>query len=78
MAELLAAAPQLKSPGTVFKANFRACVAATAEGNVLAFAQASQTSKPSVTCVLKGRGLPEMGTLLQICHEMDIPLRPSW
>ena len=74
MAELLAAAPQLKSPGTVFKANFRACVAATAEGNVLAFAQASQTSKPSVTCVLKGRGLPEMGTLLQICHEMDIPL----
>jgi DNA-binding phage protein len=74
VAELLAAAPQLKSPGTVFKANFRACVAATAEGNVLAFAQASQTSKPSVTCVLKGRGLPEMGTLLQICHEMDIPL----
>ncbi|MGA9059897.1 MAG: TniQ family protein [Terriglobia bacterium] len=74
VAELLAASPQLKSPGTVFKANFRACVEATAEGNVLAFAQASQTSNPSVTCVLKGRGLPEMGTLLRICHEMDIPL----
>lgn len=74
IAELLATGPQLNSPGAVFKANFRACVEATAEGNVLAFAQASRTSKPGVTYVLEGRGLPEMGTLLRICHEMGIPL----
>ena len=74
LGDLFAAAPQLNSPGTVFKANFRACVETTAEGNMLAFAQASQTSQPGVAYVLRGRGLPEMGTLLRICHEMDIPL----
>jgi transcriptional regulator with XRE-family HTH domain len=74
LGDLLAAAPQLISPGAVFKANFRACVEAAAEGNVLAFAQASRTSNPGVTYILEGRGLPEIGTLVRICHEMGIPL----
>jgi len=74
LGELLAAAPKLISPRAVFKTNFRACVEAVAEGNVLAFAQASRTSNPGVTYILEGRGLPEIGTLLRICHEMGIPL----
>jgi len=74
LGELFAAAPQLISPGAVFQANFRACVEAAAEGNVLAFAQASRTSNPGVTYILEGRGLPEMGTLLRICHYLNIPL----
>jgi len=74
VAELLAAAPQLNSCGAVFKANFRACVTAVAEGNAAAFAQISHMSRPGLMYVWKGRGLPEMGTLLRICHHLDIPL----
>jgi DNA-binding phage protein len=74
IAELLATGPQLNWPGAVFKANFRACVEATAEGNVVAFTQASQISKPGIVRVLKGRASPELGTLLRICHSMGIPL----
>ncbi len=73
VADLLATGPQLNSPGAVFKANFRACVEATAEGNVLAFTQTSQIAKPGIVRVLEGRALPEMGTLLRICHKMGIP-----
>jgi len=74
VAELLAAAPRLNSCGTVFKTNFRACVEAVAEGNAAAFAQTSHMSQPGVMYVWKGRGLPEMGTLLRICHHVGIPL----
>jgi AraC-like DNA-binding protein len=74
VAGLLAAAPQLNSPGDAFKANFRACMEAVAEGNVLAFAQVSRLSRPGLAYLQKGRGLPEMGTLLQICHQVGIPL----
>jgi hypothetical protein len=72
--ELLATAPQLNSPGATFKANFRACIESTAEGNLLAFARATRTSTPGLRCVQEGRGLPEMRTLLRICHELEIPL----
>ena len=74
LGELLAAAPQLISPSAVFKTNFRACVAAVAESNGGAFAQICHISRPGLMYMWKGRGLPEVGTLLRICHHLNIPL----
>jgi len=74
LGELLAAAPQLISPSAVFKANFRACVMAVAESNGAAFAQICHISRPGLMYMWKGRGLPEVGTLLRICHHLNIPL----
>jgi DNA-binding phage protein len=72
--ELLAAAPTLTSRGDTFKTNFRACIETVAEGNVLAFAKAAQMSRPGLTRLYTRQGLPELGTLLRICHQLGIPL----
>ena len=74
VAELLAAAPQLDFSGDAFKANLRACVEYVAEGNVLAFAEVVQLSRPGLDYLTNGKGLPELGTLLQICHQAGVPL----
>ncbi|MBZ5561479.1 MAG: TniQ family protein [Acidobacteriia bacterium] len=72
--ELLAVASQLKSPTTVFKANFRACLKVVAEGNTQALAQASKVSRSAVDYLQKDRGFPQLDTILRICHHLDIPL----
>jgi hypothetical protein len=74
LGKLLAAAPQLISPSAVFKANFRACVMAVAESNGAAFAQICHIARPGLMYMWKGRGLPEVGTLLRICLHLNIPL----
>ncbi len=74
VAGLLAAAPALTSPGDTFKTRFRNCVETVAEGNVFAFAKAARMSRPVLIRLYTGQGLPELGTLLQICHEVGIPL----
>jgi len=58
----------------VFKANFRACLKAIAEGNRRALAQASQLSRCAVGYMQKGRSFPQLDTLLRICHHLNIPL----
>jgi transcriptional regulator with XRE-family HTH domain len=68
----LAVAPQLKCPATVFKANFRACLKVVAEGNSGALARASQVSRCAVDHMQEGTSFPELGTLLRICHHLDI------
>jgi DNA-binding MarR family transcriptional regulator/DNA-binding phage protein len=74
VAELLAASPQLNVSGGALKANLRACIEYVAEGNVLAFAEVVQLSRPGLDYLTNGKGLPELGTLLQICHQADIAL----
>jgi DNA-binding phage protein len=74
VAELLAAAPQLDISGAAFKANLRACIQDVAEGNVLAFAEVVQLSRPGLDRLTYGKGLPEMATLLQICHRAGVSL----
>jgi DNA-binding phage protein len=74
IAELLAAAPQLDFSGEAFKANLRSCIEYVAEGNVLAFAEAVQLSRPGLDYLTSGKGLPELGTLLQICHQAGVTL----
>ncbi len=71
--ELFAVAPELKFPATVFKANFRACLNAVAEGNTRALAHASLVSRCAVDCLQTGRSLPQLDTLLRICHHLNIP-----
>jgi DNA-binding MarR family transcriptional regulator/DNA-binding phage protein len=74
VAELLAASPQLNVSGVALKANLRACIECVAEGNVLAFAEVVQLSRPGLDYLTNGKGLPELGTLLQICHQADTAL----
>ena len=74
VAELLAASPQLNVSGVALKANLRACIEYVAEGNVLAFAEVVQLSRPGLDYLTNGKGLPELGTLLQICHQADTAL----
>ena len=74
VAELLAAAPQLKVSSVALKANLRACIEYVAEGNVLAFAEAVQLSRPGLDYLTNGKGLPELGTFLQICRQTGVPL----
>lgn len=74
VAGLLAAAPALTSPGDSFKIRFRDCVETIAEGNVFAFAKAARLPRPVLIRLYTGQGLPELGTLLRICHEVGIPL----
>jgi DNA-binding phage protein len=74
VAELLAVAPQLNISGAAFKANLRACIHDVAEGNLLAFAKAVQLSRPGIDRLTYGKGLPELATLLQICHRAEVPL----
>jgi DNA-binding phage protein len=74
VAELLAAAPQLNISGAAFKANLRACIQDVAEGNLLAFAKAVQLSRPGLDRLTYGKSLPELATLLQICHRAEVPL----
>lgn len=71
--EIFAVAPQLKSPATAFQVNFRACLKIVAEDNTRALAQASQVSRCAVDCMQKGRGLPQLDTLLRICLHLNIP-----
>jgi DNA-binding phage protein len=72
--ELVAAAPTLTSSGDRFKTRLRDCVESIAEGNVFAFAKAARMSRPVLIRLYTGQSLPELGTLLQICHEVGIPL----
>jgi len=74
VAGLLATAPALTSPGDIFKTRFRECVDAIAEGNVFAFAKAAQMSRPGLMHLYTGQGLPELGTLVRICHAVGIPI----
>lgn len=74
VAGLLAAAPALTSPGDTFRTRFRDCVDTIAEGNVCAFAKAARMPRPVLVRLYTGQGLPELGTLLEICHEVGIPL----
>jgi len=74
VAELLAASPQLNASGVALKANLRACIEYVAEGNVLAFAEAVQLSRPGLDYLTNGKGLPELGTFLQICRQARVPL----
>jgi DNA-binding MarR family transcriptional regulator/DNA-binding phage protein len=74
VAELLAASPQLNFSGVALKANLRACIEYVAEGSVLAFAEVVQLSRPGLDYLTNGKGLPEFGTLLQICHQADTAL----
>jgi len=74
VAELLAAAPQLDTSCAALKANLRACIQEVAEGNVLAFAEVVQLSRPGLDRLTYGKGLPELATLLQICHRAGVPL----
>jgi DNA-binding phage protein len=74
VAELLAAAPELDISGAAFKANLRACIQDVAEGNLRAFAKAVQLSRPGVDRLINGKSLPELATLLQICHTAEAPL----
>jgi DNA-binding phage protein len=74
VAELLAASPLLKVSGVALKANLRACIEYVAEGNLLAFAEVVQLSRPGLDYLTNGKGLPELGTLLQICHQADTAL----
>jgi DNA-binding phage protein len=74
VAELLAASPQLNVSGVALKANLRACIEYVAEGNVLAFAEVVQLSRHGLNYLTNGKGLPELGTLLQICHQADTAL----
>lgn len=74
VAELLAAMPQLDFWGDAFKANLRACIEDVAEGNVLAFAEVVQLSRPGLNYLISGKGLPELATLLRVCQRADVPL----
>jgi DNA-binding MarR family transcriptional regulator/DNA-binding phage protein len=74
VAELLAASPQLNVSGVALKAHLRACIEYVAEGNVLAFAEVVQLSRHGLNYLTNGKGLPELGTLLQICHRADTAL----
>ena len=74
VADLLAASSQLNVSGVALKANLRACIEYVAEGNVLAFAELVQLSRPGLDYLTNGKGLPELGTLLQICHQADTAL----
>jgi len=57
-----------------FLASFHTCVDAVAEGNQLAFARASGVSSCAVYSQMGGKGLPQLGTLLRICHRLNMPL----
>lgn len=74
VAELLAGAPQLDISCAVLKANLRACIEEVAEGNVLAFAEVVKLSRPGLDRLAYGKGLPELATLLQICHRAGVSL----
>ncbi len=72
--ELLAAAPHFGFSSDAFKANLRTCIEYVAEGNVLAFAEVVQLSRPGLDYLTNGKGLPELATLLQICYRAGVPL----
>lgn len=57
-----------------FLASFRACVDAVAEGNQRAFARAAGVSYCAVYSQMSGNGLPQLGTLLRICHRLNMPM----
>jgi AraC-like DNA-binding protein len=57
-----------------FLASFRACVDVVTEGNQRAFARAAGVSMCAVYSQMRGKGLPQLGTLLRICHRLNMPL----
>lgn len=74
--QLLAIVPDLNGLplGTIFAANFRACVETVAEGSLRAFARVLEVPHRNLGSPLPGKRLPTIRTLLQSCQQLDVPI----
>jgi len=74
--DLLAAAPRLKgSPlREHLRTNLSACVESATSGNLLAFADITQTSRGALRYWVSGTHRPQIGALLRMCYKIGVPV----
>jgi len=74
--DLLVEAPRLKgSPlREHLRTNLSACIESATSGNLLAFADITQTSRGALRYWVSGRHRPQLGALLRMCYQIGVPV----